>query len=197
MDEKEVQALIERAVQPLSEQITSLTKERDEFKQKAEKLEADNKERDDKTRTDKLEAARKRVDAMFNQAIEAKVILPAQREEYVAAFSLNDEDKLVAMTEDDLKRVAAIVNPDGKKEDKKDEAQTRYFSKPSDVDDKGGSTVELTDKTSDGNLVHLTNKYLAEHPTFLPEDPERYTKALEFIMAENPELAKVYVMGNG
>lgn len=196
MDEEEVKKVVALAIAPLQASIVTLTQQRDTAITELGTLKTADEARATDERTKLLTAAKKRVDEIFNQAIEAKVILPAARVEFTAAFSLEDETKLLAMKDEDFKRVEGIVNPDGKKKAETGETTERYFSKPS-ADQTGGESVQFTDKTSDGNLVFMTDKYLAEHPEFYADDPERYTKASELMMRQHPELAKVYVMGNG
>ena len=195
MDEKDVQALIDKTLAPVNEKLTAVEKERDEFKAAAEKLEADEKTRVAAERKTKLETATKRVDAIFNQAIEAEVILPAKREEFTAAFDLGNEDKLAAMEDADFKRIEAIVNPEGKKKTTEDKTKSRYFTR---TDETGKEQkVNLPSDSTDGNLVLMTDHYLAEHPNFMADSPERYERALEYVMRQNPELTQAYVTGNG
>ncbi len=153
----------------LEKKFTKATEERDEFKKKAEGAE----EAETKT---KVDAARTAVAEVFEAAVKAKTITPAQREVYEKNFGVDDDEQVVKIDVADIKVVLGI------KEDKKKMDDTsKSFSK--DVDD--------DDLAPDEKVAMFTRRYMSEH------DVTKYTDAQQRVLEGDPKLAREYANMNG
>lgn len=124
MDEKEIQALIDKALAPLkheNEQLHARCEEfrtkNDELRKKFEKADEENidlqarvkrqekieAERAEEAKREAVKLARSKVMELVELAVKQKKLLPAQRESTIALFGINDDDRVVKLDPETLK----------------------------------------------------------------------------------------------
>jgi hypothetical protein len=174
MDEKDVKAFVseavEKAVDPLKEELEVVKKERDDFKSKWDTSESQRKAYEAEQRKEKVTAARSTVIEILDGAVRDKAMTPAAREVYARQIGVNDDDRVLEIDIEEIKVMcSANVVPIGK---------TGRESKDLPVDDAG---VELT---------RLTRVFMAEH------DERDFSRALMTVAQANPDLHEQYLDSN-
>lgn len=102
MDEKQVQALIDKAVAPLKTENEELRKKfndsedkRLEFERENKRLKAEADERKQEEAKAKVKFARDTATSLLENAVKAEAITPAQRETFTKLFGIDDDTRVV------------------------------------------------------------------------------------------------------
>lgn len=183
MDEKEVKKLIASAIEPLEaankkqgDEIASITKERDDFKAKAEKAERVEKERVEKENKLKVENSRKAVVEVLDEAVKDKRMTPALRETYSKQLGVEDDARVVKIDVEEVKLMCgAVKGKDGKRQG---------FTRDKEDEDMDG------DETASQKLFTLSKKHQAEH------NEKSFEVSFTRVCEANPKLHKEYLDSN-
>lgn len=160
MDEKEIQALIDKALAPLkaeNEQLHARCEEfrtkNDELRKKFEKADEENIDlqsrvkRQEKIEADRAEEAKREAVKMarakvmehIEAAVKQKKILPAQRDATIALFGINDDDRVVKLDPDTVKnyfQLSDVVEQKGKAAPVTGKSDTTRSEVPDDKEEK-------------------------------------------------------------
>jgi len=140
-------------------------KEKEEADAKFAKLEAEQK-------ATRVTAARVHFTTMLETEVSEKRITPAQREAFTKVLGIDDDDKVLALQDDDVKALFAATPDDKSKQ----------------------SGTHQSDETSDNPSQDLTDK-VYEHMT--ASGSKDFSASLEIVMRANPDLARDYIDSNG
>lgn len=164
---------IDKAVTPLKDELAVVTKDRDDFKARAEKAEKEQADFKAEQRKQKIVAARKTVTDLLDAAVREKTMTPAMREVYEAQIGVADDDRVLEIDVDKVKLMCNIEHP-------KDElAEARR--KKAEQQESGDPAQDLTTKTY---------AFMAEH------SEKSFTRALEAVARANPDLHRAYLDQN-
>ena len=149
-----------------------------ETKAKSEKEESDKRFKaiEDEQKKTKVDDARSKFTAMLEDAVKAEKITPAQRETYTKVLGIDDDEKVLALEEADVK--ALFAADDDEDEDDKD----KDMAKDKDKDKEGAPGTKLTAKAYE----HMEKS-----------GSKDFSASLATVMKANPELAAEYVHSNG
>ena len=173
MDEKEVKKFVAEAVaeaqKPLKADIELITKERNDFKIRAETAEKKQADFEADQKKEKVTLSRKAVTDLLDNAVRDKSMTPAMREVYSTQIGVGDDNRVVEIDVEQVKLMCGA--PKGKDEEGR-----------------------MKDKNvSDDPSKALTTKTYA----FMAEHGEKsFTRALEAVAKANPELHKLYLDSN-
>jgi uncharacterized membrane protein len=174
MDEKVVKQMIaeaiSEAVKPHIAQVEALTKERDDFKRKAEDAEKEQADFKADQRKQKIVAARKIVTDTLDTAVRDKRMTPAMRETYAAQIGVDSDDRVLEIDVEQVKLMCSV-----KADDSED---GKHRSRSKEVDDAGQE------------LTNLTRVFMAEH------NEKNFARALDSVARANPDLHKQYLDSN-
>jgi len=148
--------------------------ENEELKAKLQKAEAEKVELQKKETAEKVEAAREAAEKVLDEAVKAKAIIPAQRESFAKLFKLSDDQAVVELDIDELRKAV----------DSKTKAE---FSREKGSNDGDRRTEGQVHDDPSLELDRLAKLELDKQPTI------GYGRALEIAMERNPELAKEHV----
>ena len=118
-----------------------------------------------------ITAARDKFAAMLEGAVTDKLITPAQREAFAKALRLDDDDSVLALSEDDVKGLYADATGDEFSRDK--------------------SKQTKSDLRADHSLSTMTYAHMEKSGS------TDFSDSLSIVMQANPELAAEYVDSNG
>ena len=142
---------------------------------KADSLEgevAEFKKKDEQIKADAVKFARKNVNDTLDKAVTDGRITPAKRTSFARILRVDDDAAVVSIKADDIKELIG------------DEPQktngSRMFSKAAGVTDDGSADT-------DGQIDSLVREAIQKEPTL------NYTRALNIVLAANPELAKAHL----
>lgn len=124
---------------------------------------------------EKVEIARAKFTVLLESAVTDKSITPAQREAFTKALRLDDDDAVLALSEDDVK--ALFVTDD--------DASKFGKGKGKHKDDSN------TDTRADHSLTQMAYKHMAESGS------KDFSAAVTIVMQAHPDLAAEYIDSNG
>lgn len=176
---------INAAVGPLKDALSDTKKElsdaaadRDKYKREAEELKRADEDREKKAKELAVKASRKEIGDLFEAGVKDDRITPAQRDTFERTLGVDDDDRVVKLSKDDV--VALIGKPKaGKTGDGKSTG-----ARSGNSDDEGG------DESPDDQLTTLTRKHM------LDSGEKDFDKAGRAVLSANPKLAKAYVTMN-
>lgn len=182
MDEKEVQALIDKAVDKVAakftkqvdsqnEQLEALTEENSDLKRKLAESESQRESFAKKQQEEKVKTAREAVKAIFETAVKAKAITPAQRDAQIKLFKVDDDEAVLEIDQDELRKAFGVTeNPREGSEGLSDQDSSR------------GRETSVFDEVD-----ARVRKFQVEHP-----DAD-YGKAAIAVFRADPELHREYL----
>jgi hypothetical protein len=132
------------------------------------KIEADQKKA-------QVDAKRIEFSAILEEAVKAKAITPVQRETYAKVLKLDNDDNVLTLEATDVKALFA---------DAKGMPNKSTAAAGSDDDDDD-------DESPDQSLVAKAHEYMAK------SGEKNFSRAIDVVMAGNPELARAYIEYNG
>jgi hypothetical protein len=176
MDEKAMKEFvadaIDKATSPLRTELERITQERDELKAKTEKHEKEKAEFEARQRKEKVVATRKHVTALLDRAVRDKTMTPAMREIYADQIGVEDDDRVLDIDIDKVRKMCAIEK----------------FSRNDDDNARKRDDRMSGDPASD--LTTLTFAYMSEH------NEANFARALTNVARQNPDLHKEYLDSN-
>jgi hypothetical protein len=171
MDEKQIQALIDKATNPLVTQITELTRKNEEKDQTIAQFKADQEKAKDKEAKDKVAMARQNVTTILDAAVRNKTMLPAFRETYEKQIGLADDERVLNIDVDEIKAMFGVTKID-----------TSPIARDKGDDD---------DADPGAKLLSLTHQYQAKH------GEKDFSVAFTMMSQANPEVHRAYLDSNG
>lgn len=176
MDKQELKQFVAEAIDaatsPLKTELERVTKDRDELKEKVDKQETERAEFEARQRKEKVVATRKHVTALLDRAVRDKTMTPAMREIYAEQIGVSDDDRVLDIDIDKVRKMCAIEK-----------------SGHSDDDDARRRTVDTSGDAAE-QLTTLTHAYMAEH------NEANFARALTNVARQNPDLHKEYLDSN-
>lgn len=175
MDPKEIQAMIDKAIKPLSEQTAQLTAENERLKAENAKFAREREEAVARENSAKVHEARTKLTNLMEAAVKQYIITPAQREMFTKSFGINDDKRVLEINPADFETMIS----GGKKivMSQSSTAATGDTGKPArkyqEADDEIDYRVNLEQMKSGGKLA--------------------YGRALEMVLKSDPELAAEYL----
>lgn len=187
MDQKDLDAAIEKHMKPFKDQIDSLRSDNEALRAENSSARESLKELDslrDKVKqyekdqaSEKVAASRKAVTEVLDQAVVQRAITPAQREAQAKAFRIDDDEAVVKIDLDGLKAAVGWTKP-------KDKGRSETFSRSDEED-------EMSNLPLDQQVVLATRKVMANKPDL------DYIEAQNIALGANPKLARAYLNSNG
>lgn len=175
LDKKEVQAIVDAALEPVKNENEEL---RASIKKKDAEIAKFTQDKEAETKRKKEEAvklARKSVTAVLDAAVRAQTLTPAVREVYAKQIGLDDDERVVDINVEEVKKMFGVTKTDD------GDHQQGLHGKAGDADKKFDDP--------EGELLVLTRKNRAAGETF---------QAAFMRTAEaNPKLHKAYLDLNG
>lgn len=173
MDKKEVQELISAATEPLAEANVQLAKDLKERDVTIAKFTSDAADADKKAKEEKVKLARTAVTEVLDAAVKAKSLTPAMRETYENQIGVGDDERVVSIKVEDVKKMFSI-------KDTPKEGETG-FHKESGEDFDGDPEAELMSLTQKNRTVN----------------GKSFSESFALTCAANPKLHKAYLDSNG
>jgi hypothetical protein len=174
MDEKELKKFISDQVElktaPIKEELSEVTKERDELKFRAEAAEKAQADFEANVKKEKVVLARETVTNILDTAVREKKMTPAMREVYAKQIGVDDDNRVLEIEMDKVKLMCSATVDAGEQGRSNDDEQS--FE---------NASTELTAKT---------HAYMAEHGEM------SFTRALVSVARANPDLHKQYLDSN-
>ncbi len=174
LDKKEIQELVNTAIEPLKETNTQLTKDLKAANEKIVKFAADKADAEKTASDEKIKLARKAVIDVLDAAVKSRSLTPAIRESYEKQIGIDDDARVVEINLDEVRAMFNVP-----KEDK----QTGLHAKPGEDED------DVTEP--EAKLMTLTRKNQAD-----TGEKDFYT-AFKRIALAHPKLHVAYLDANG
>ncbi len=171
LDEKDVQKIVDAAVGPLKEANVKLVADLEAANNTIAKFTTDKANDEKKVLEDKIKLARKSVIDVLDAAVRAKTMTPAVRETYERQIGLDDDERVIEINVEDIKKMFSVEDTDNQQGLHKDK------------DD---------DKESAGDkLMALTRKNQSE------TGKTDFAASFSLVCAANPKLHTEYLNANG
>ena len=184
MDKDDIRKAVEEAVAPFKAQLDTQAEELKKFKARNEELEEENKtlktakEKQEKDDADKkVELARKDVTGLFDAAVKAKKISPAQREVYERQLGVKDDKRVVDIDTEDLRKMLDLPEKKG------DEGTSQAFNRQPGENDVDANLAP------DRLVLKRANEKVA---AYVGSPKLSFDRAVEQVLEEDPALAKRY-----
>lgn len=172
MDKKEIQEMVDAAVEPLKGANVKLTKENTDLKAKLKTItDADEKRTKEDTAT-RILASRKAVTNLLDTAVRDNKMTPAVRETYAGQIGLADDEKVLDIDVDQVKIMCSAT-------------------KGTDTDETGKDNGEKKFDDPEAELNRLTRVSQSE------SGEKDFLAAFSLVCAANPELHVAYLNANG
>lgn len=171
MDETKIQAMIDKAVKPLADQNAELQTKLAAADAKVAQLTREKDEAAKSQQAEKTKLARDTINAKLEAAVKQNVILPAQREYFIASMGVNDDAKVLTLDVDGyIKTVSG--------------GKTVDLSRQEGM---SGSSGERVEKDAGAEIVRLTKAEQAK------EKGLNFSTAKRRVVEANPDLAKEWL----
>lgn len=177
-DFKKLQASVDKLDKKLDEKDEELAKEKEEKAKLArenEELKRKEKEREEALKKEKIEASRKAVNDILNEAVNQKKMTPAIRETYSKQIGVDDDERVVSIDLEQVKLMCGAVKGKDDKESGK-------------VDNEND---DLGDKAPDEQLLTLARQFQTKH------GEKSLEVAFSRVAEANPKLHRAYLDMNG
>ena len=172
MDEKKIQELIDKAMAPVLEQNVQLSKDLKAEQDKTAQFTRDKADDEKKAKEAKVKLARKAVTDVLDAAVRAKTLEPATREVYEKQIGVDDDERVITINLEDIKKMFSVPKDDGKQ---------GLHGKPGDDDF----------EDPEAELLSLVRKNQAD------TGESDFVKCFSRVAAANPKLHKAYLDSNG
>ena len=172
MDEKQVQALIDKATKPLVDANAKLTVDLEAANKLNATFKADKAEADDKAKKDAITLARDGVTKVLDAAVESKAMTPAMRETYAKQIGVDDDERVVEIELDEVKAMFSV------KEDENGNPIGLHKSAEDDPDDPEAEMLALVYKSQ-------------------ADTGKTFAVAFAAVQKANPKLHRAYLDSNG
>lgn len=176
MDAKEIQKMIDDAVAPLTEANAKLSADNADLKAKLATKDKEDELREEAVKKEKIEAARKSVNEILNEAVNQKAMLPALRESYAKQIGVDDDERVVDIDLEQVRVMCGATKPIDDKPKGKDGMDDDAYK---DIKDPGEK------------LMRMTKDHQAKH------NVESFSAAFKVVCSANPELHVEYLDSNG
>lgn len=168
-------------VADITKAVTTFTKKEPEESDDVKQLRADNaalKEKADAADKDKANFARQGINAIFDEAVTAKKITPAQRELFSKQLGIDDDKRVVELKQEDVRTmVGVIAKEDGKDKTNGGQAFTRQDGGNDEGYDKNKADEEVGRRV---RALQATTQGLT------------FSRAMEQVLRDDKELATAY-----
>ena len=172
LEKKDVENLINEAMEPVVAENVQLKKDLDAEKVKTAKFASDKADDEKKALEEKVKLSRKAVADVLDAAVRSKSLTPAFREVYEKQIGLADDERVLEIDVEEVKKLFSIKDDDA--------------GKPIGLHK---SDDENTDDPEE-KLMSLVNKSRAE-------TGKTFNEAFTLVAAANPELHRAYLDANG
>jgi len=170
-NEKDVQALIDKALKPLADANAKLTTDLATANATIAKFTSDAEDEAKAAKEKAIKMARESVIEVLDAAVKGQTMTPAQREVYEKQIGLDDDDRVVSINVEEIKTMFSVSLKD-------------------EESGKTGDDEEISDNPGE-QMLSLTNKYQADH------GEKNFKVAFSAICNANPKLHKAYLNSNG
>lgn len=176
MDEKAIQAMIDKAVAPLAGQVKDLSTENERLKSENAEFKRKAEESDRAGKAEKVRMAREKLVDILERAVKQSVISPGQRELFRKNFGVDDDARVTSINVEDFTTMIS----GGKKID---------MSTGDDKAKGGGTvTVDRVFENPDEEINRRVNMALASSGGKLT-----YSAALGMVLEADPKLGAEYI----
>lgn len=177
MTKEEIEATLNAKLAPIIESNTRLATENATLKSQVEQFTAKDKEREAADKATKIKAHRDALTKVLEDGVKANAITPAQREKFTKTLGINDDERVMAVSVEDVKELI----PHGKGKVKMERQEGRGAGS------EGGSREDREHEDAGQELDRLANEIVAENPKL------SYSEATRLAMKRDPELAKEWL----
>lgn len=178
MDPKDIQAMIDKAVKPLSEQTAQLSAENERLKAENAKFAREKDDAVARENAGKVAEARAKLTGLMEAAVKQNIITPAQRQMFTKSFGIEDDKRVMEIDAKDFETMICggkkIVMSQASTAATGNTAPTRKYEE---ADDEIDYRVNAEQMKSGGKLA--------------------YGRALEMVLKSDPELAAEYLGSHG
>lgn len=172
MDEKQIQAMIDKAVKPLADQNVELSAKLKESQEQVAKMTREKEEADKAQKAEKVKLARESINQKLEAGVKQSLITPAQREYFIANMGVNDDARVIGLDVD------------------------AYIASAS-----GGKKVDLSKDTGKGGTnkdqrVHEDPRLEVERLAKVEVEKEpkiSFSQAVRRVLSKNTDLANEYI----